>query len=137
MDADRLRCAEQALRSVPEDYRQVDGTEVASRERGQSRHRGMYIGWVWGQDGQGRHFLDLLSDHRHPGMLATRYFTSGDTEPIEVPASMRAASADPVEDAELERRYFARNRAAYADLRERGLLPPEPGASPTSSEPSY
>lgn len=46
-------------------------------------------------------------------------------EPIATPASMRVVSPDPAEDAELERQFFEKNRAAHADLRDRGLLPPE------------
>jgi uracil-DNA glycosylase len=38
---------------------------------------------------------------------------------------MRAVSPDPAEDAEIERKFFESNRTAYADLRDRGLLPPE------------
>lgn len=85
----------------------------------------MHIGWAWGEDEHGRSYLDFLSEHRHPGMQAGRYFTDGRTEPIATPASMRAVSSDPAEDAEMERQFFESNRAAYADLRDRGLLPAE------------
>ena len=125
MDDERLQCAETALRQVPEDYRKVDAADVAGQERGRSFHRGMHIGWAWGEDERGRTYLDFLSEHRHPGMQAQRYFTDGRTEPIATPASMRAVSSDPAEDAEIEREFFESNRAAYADLRDRGLLPPE------------
>lgn len=124
MNEERLRCAEAALRQVPEDYRKVDAAAVASHERGHSFHRGMHIGWAWGQDERGRPYLDFLSEHRHPGMHAERYLTDGTTEPIRTPGSMRATSPDPAEDAELQRRFVEANRTAYADLRERGLLPP-------------
>lgn len=86
--------------------------------------RGMHIGWAWGEDERSRTYLDFLSEHRHPGMQAQRYFADGRMEPIAVPASMRAVSSDPAEDAEIEREFFESNRAAYADLRDRGLLPP-------------
>jgi len=124
MNHERLRCAETALLQVPEDYRKVDAADVAGQERGHSFHQGMHIGWAWGEDERGRTYLDFLSEHRHPGMQAQRYFTDGRTEPIAVPASMRAVSSDPAEDAEIEREFFESNRAAYADLRDRGLLPP-------------
>src|SRR5680860_30067 len=127
MNDERLRCAETALRQVPEDYRKVDATDVAGQERGHSFHQGMHIGWAWGEDERGRPYLDFLWEHRHPGMQAERYFTDGRTEPIATPASMRAVSPDPAEDAEIEREFFESNRAAYADLRDRGLLPPEGG----------
>jgi len=109
---------------VPEDYRKVDAADVADQERGHSFHQGMHIGWAWGEDERSRTYLDFLSKHRHPGMQAQRYFADGRTEPIAVPASMRAVSSDPAEDAEIEREFFESNRAAYADLRDRGLLPP-------------
>lgn len=125
MTDERLRCAETALRQVPEDYRKVNATDVAGRERGHSFHHGMHIGWAWGEDERGRPYLDLLSEHRHPGMQAARYFPDGRTEPIATPTSMRVVSPDPAEDAEIERAFSESNRAAYADLRDRGLLPPE------------
>lgn len=125
MNHERLRRAETALRQVPEDYRKVDAADVAGQERGHSFHQGMHIGWAWGEDERGRPYLDFLSEHRHPGMQAERYYTDGRTEPIATPASTRAVSPDPTEDAEIEREFFESNRAAYADLRDRGLLPPE------------
>lgn len=126
MNDERLRCAEAALRQVPPDYRTINATDVATQERGHSYHKGMHIGWAWGEEEHGRQrpYLDLLSEHRHPGMYAERYYIDGTTEPIRTPASMRAVSPDPVEDAELQRRFVEENRAAYADLRRRGLLPP-------------
>ena len=125
MSDERLRCAEAALRQVPEDYRIVDAADVTGQERGHSFHRGMHIGWAWGEDERGRPCLDFLSEHRHPGMHAVRYYLDGRTEPIPTPASMRVVSEDPAEDAEIEREFVESNRAAYADLRGRGLLPPE------------
>ena len=125
MNDERLRCAETAFRQVPEAYRKVDAADVAGQERGHSFHRGMHIGWAWGEDELGRPYLDFLSEHRHPGIQAERYFTDGRTEPIATPSSMRAVSPDPAEDAELEREFLESNRAVHADLRDRGLLPPE------------
>jgi uracil-DNA glycosylase len=125
MNDERLRCAATALRKVPEDYRRVSASDVAGQERGHSFHRGMHIGWAWGEDENGRSYLDFLSEHPHPGMQAGRYFTDGRTEPIATPASMRAVSSDPAEDAEMEREFFKSNRTAYMDLRDRGLLPSE------------
>lgn len=125
MTDDRLRCAETALRQVPEDYRKVDAADIASQAQGRSVHRGMHVGWAWGQDERGRAYLDFLSEHRHPGMQAERYFADGTTEPIATPTSGRPVSPDAAEDAVMEREFFERNAAAYADLRDRGLLPPE------------
>lgn len=121
--SDRLRCAETALADVPELYRIIESSDVAAQERGHSFHRGMHIGWSWGADPRGQIYLDFLSEHRHPGMSASRFFADGTIEPIETPGSMRMASEDPDEDAELERRFIDRNRRLYNDLRHRGLLP--------------
>lgn len=125
MSDERLRCAAAALETVPEGYRTVGAADIVGRERGHSVHEGMLIGWVWGADGRGRAYLDFLSDHRHPGMQAGRYFADGTTEPIATPGSTRAVSDDPVEDAKIEREFFESNRATYAELRARGLLPAE------------
>jgi len=125
MDDERLRCVEPALRTVPEQYRTVDAADVAGQESGHSFYRGMHIGWAWGVDARGRTYLDFLSEHRLGGMHAERYFADGQTEPIAVPAEARTVSPDPAEDANLEREFIERNRAAYTNLRDRGLLPPQ------------
>jgi uracil-DNA glycosylase len=125
MNDERLRCAETALRQVPENYRTVDAADVAGQGRGHSFHHGMHVGWAWGEDERGRLYLDFLSEHRNPGMQADRFYADGRTEPIATPSSSRAVSPDPTEDAERERQFLEDNRAAYADLRDRGLLPPE------------
>lgn len=101
----------------------MDAADVAGQERGHSFHHGMHIGWAWGEDERGRPYLDFLSEHRQPGMQAERKLADGTTEPIATPTSMRAVSPDPAEDAEIEREFFESNAAAYADLRDRGLLP--------------
>ncbi len=93
----------------------------------------MHIGWVWGEDQRGQVYLDFLSEHRHPGMHAKHYFPDGTNEPINTPGSIRRVSSDPAEDAEYERRFVEANRAAYANLREQGLLPP-PGENLSSQE---
>ena len=133
MDGERLRCAELALGTVPEDYRTVDAADVAGLESGHSFYRGMHIGWAWGVDERGRTYLDFLSEHRHPGMAAARYFADGRTEPIAVPAEARTVSPDPAEDAKLEQEFLEQNRAAYEELRDRGLLPPQ-GANLVSQD---
>jgi hypothetical protein len=85
MDDARLRCAETALRQVPEDYRTVEAADVAGQERGQGFHQGMHIGWAWGQDERGRPYLDFLSEHRHPGMRAERYFITAERHRSQLP----------------------------------------------------
>ena len=58
---------------------------------------------------------------------------TGATEPIAVPAEARTVSPDPAEDAKLEQEFLEQNRAAYEELRDRGLLPPQ-GANLVSQD---
>lgn len=124
MDEARLRCAEAAVRQVPEDYRTIGAPEVAAQDSGHHFHHGMHMGWSWGEDGRGL-FLDFLSEHRMAGMSADRFCANGVSVPIETPASMHLVTGNPEEDADIKRKFFERNTAAYEDLRARGLLPPE------------
>ena len=80
---------------------------------------------AWGDNGRGRAYLLFLSEHRLTSMRAVRYYTDGRTEVIPTPGSSRLVSSDPAEDARMEREFYERNRAAYAELRGLGLLPPE------------
>ena len=59
------------------------------------------------------------------GMSAQRFYADGTSEHLETPASMHQVTGDATKDAEIERRFFEQNRAAYEWLRARGLLPPE------------
>lgn len=124
MDPDRLRLAEAALRAAPSDYLAVTPEVVALVDNGRSFHRGMHIGWAWAKDRRGC-LLDFLSEHRMAGMSAERFYADGTSEHLETPASMHQVTGDAAKDAEIERRFFERNRAAYEWLRARGLLPPE------------
>lgn len=120
----KMRCVEAALASVLPSYRDVAPEDVEAAANGHRFHRGMHIGWAWVTDQKLGPCLDFLSEHRMSGMCADRYFADGTTEPIPTPLEARLTSRDPIEDAELERQFFDRNRAAYAGLRDRGLLPP-------------
>ena len=124
MNPDKLRCAAAALRTVPADYLAVTAEEVAAVDNGHSFQRGMHIGWAWAEDRRGW-LLDFLSEHRMAGMSAERFHADGTSEHLETPASMHQVTGDAARDAEIERRFFERNRAAYEWLRARGLLPPE------------
>lgn len=126
MDADKLRCAEAALRTVPAEYVAVTFEVVAAVDNGHSFHHGMHIGWAWGEAPRGW-FLDFLSEHRMAGMSAERFHADGTSDNLETPTSMHRVTGDPAMDADIERRFFERNRAAYEWLRARGLLPPEGG----------
>lgn len=82
MNADKLRCAEAALRTVPEEYLDVTPEVVAVVNNGHSFHRGMHVGWAWAEVCQGW-FLDFLSEHRMTGMNAERFHTDGTSEHLE------------------------------------------------------
>jgi hypothetical protein len=53
MNPDKLRCAEAALRAVPEEYLAVTSEVVAVVDNGHSFHRGMHIVWAWAEDRRG------------------------------------------------------------------------------------
>lgn len=92
-------------------------------ENGHLLAKGWHVGWVWGTDGA-LVFLDVLTEHRHPGSYGARFRSDGTTGSFPVPSTGRLASADPDEDARLEREFVEEQRAIVDDLRSRGLLPP-------------
>jgi hypothetical protein len=55
---------------------------------------------------------------------AGRYWSDGSIDPIPTPAELCQTSSDPVENARFLSEYVEHNRRTYADLRQRGLLPP-------------
>jgi hypothetical protein len=59
------------------------------------------------------------------GMSAERFYADGTSERLDTPTSMHQVTGDPARDAEIERRFYEQNRAAYEWLRARGLLPPQ------------
>lgn len=124
MDAERMKCAEAALGEQGGRPWGITVSEILSRENGHHFFQGWHIGWAWGVREDGRPFLDFLSEHRMAGLSAERYFADGTSDPVETPSEFRLVGDTPDEDARLEQEYFERNRAAYANLRERGLLPP-------------
>lgn len=124
MDDDRLACASAALSTIHEKFRAMTEAEMAAEDNGHAFRHGMHLGWVWGRDETGRVYLDFLSEHRMSGMGAERYFADGTSEAIEVPREGYRVTGDPGKDAESEQRYIEQNQRVYAELRERGLLPP-------------
>lgn len=113
-----------ALGTVPADYLAITPDVLTAVDNGHSFHRGMHVGWAWGEDRQGW-FLDFLSEHRMAEMSAERFYADGSSKHLETPASMHQVTGDPAQDAEIDRRFFERTRAAYDWLRARGLLPAE------------
>jgi ribA/ribD-fused uncharacterized protein len=123
---------------VPEMYgvRDLVGDRLAREQNGHEFHGGWHVGWAWGHD-RGTCFLDLLTEHRHPGMHAERIFADGRTEAIETPGEFRRVGDTPDEDARLERAFLDRNNAAYDSLRQRGLLPPSGANLPSQDINEY
>jgi len=98
---------------------------LMGEENGHAFDRGgLHIGWSWGVDTSRGDYLDLLWEHRMAGIYASRYWPDGSIDRIPTPAELRLVSSDPVEEARLVDEYVEHNRRTYADLRERGLLPP-------------
>lgn len=125
VDDVRTKIALSALASLPQAASGVvSRTQLLADAGGHAYDRGLHIGWAWGRDASLGIFLDLLWEHRMAGIVACRYWQDGSTEAIPTPFEFRVCSADPDEDARLEREYNERNRRLYADLRGRGLLPP-------------
>jgi hypothetical protein len=132
MDDDREPCATAALRKASPMWG-LPEADLLGVDNGHHFHHGWHIGWVWGTDAERGTFLDVLSEHRHPGMSAARFFADGSIEHIDLPTTMRLVGKTPAEDARLEREFIEHNRRSYEDLRQRGLLPPR-GANLTSQE---
>jgi hypothetical protein len=123
MNIDRAKCAELALRQIPDNYRDIGVRELIGVDNGHHFHRGMHLGWRWGEDQRGV-YLDFLNEHRMGGIHAERIHANGTVEQIATPAESYFVTGNPLDDAERERKFHEHNQAAYADLRRRGLLPP-------------
>lgn len=124
MPDDRTQCALEVLSQYGE-YWALSLSDLVGVENGHHFYRGWHVGWVWGSDDEHPCFLDILSEHRLAGMDAKRVFPDGATEPIEIPWAFRLVGQTPEEHERLAQEFFEHNRRAYADLRERGLLPAE------------
>jgi hypothetical protein len=96
---------------------------VARRQGGHLFEAGWHIGWVFGE-AEGEEYVEVLTEHRHPGMDRFRIYASGRTESLDVPTSLMLYPQDERERKRIEREFFERNRRLYAELRQRGLLPP-------------
>jgi hypothetical protein len=99
--------------------------DVAARADGHLFARGWHIGYVWGSE-RGEEYLEVLAQHRMTDDTHVRVFASGRVEdlPAPGPSYMYGPNATEAEKQEAQRKNIARNQRIYADLRERGLLPP-------------
>ena len=121
----KLAIVTTVLASMPQRALDVVSREqLLAEDGGHAFGHGWHVGWAWGRDAARGIYLDHLWEHRMAGMSAARWWQDGERESITTPAEMRLVSPDPEEDARRERDYVEHNRRAYAELRERGLLPP-------------
>jgi hypothetical protein len=99
--------------------------DVAARSAGHIFEHGWHIGYVWGSD-QGEEYLEVLAQHRMTNDEHFRVFASGRVEDLPAPAEsyMYGPNATEADKRKAEREYVERNERIYAELRERGLLPP-------------
>jgi hypothetical protein len=99
--------------------------DVSSRLGGHIFARGWHIGYLWGSE-RGEEYLEVLAQHRMTDDTHFRVFASGRVEDLPAPATsyMYGPNATEVEKQEAQRKNIAENQRIYADLRERGLLPP-------------
>ena len=123
MGQGRLKCAQKALEKISPTYRAVTAEEIVAQPNGHSFHRGMHIGWAWGEE-NGKWFLDFLPEHRMMGIFALRFFSDETFDRIETPRSFVQVTGDPEQDKLAEDEFFEHNRRVYKSLRDRGLLPP-------------
>lgn len=100
--------------------------DVASRAAGHIFELGWHIGYRWGSE-HGDDFLEVLAQHRMTDDDHFRVFASGRVEDLPAPSSSYSYGPDATEAEKLEaeRSNAERNQRIYADLRERGLLPPQ------------
>lgn len=126
MNTDRALCATNVLERSGEHWA-LTSEQLIAADNGHHFHHGWHIGWVWGRDEEHPCFLDILSEHRMAGMYAERILPDGSASAIDVPREFRLVGKTPEEDERLKAEYFEHNRRTYADLRERGLLPPPGG----------
>jgi hypothetical protein len=99
--------------------------DVAARAGGHIFERGWHIGYAWGSE-QGEEYLEVLAQHRLTNDEHFRVFASGRVEGLPAPAELYSWGPDATESDKREagRAYVERNQRIYADLREKGLLPP-------------
>ena len=100
--------------------------DVAARADGHIFARGWHIGYVWGNEA-GEEYLEMLAQHRMTDDTHVRVFASGRVEDLPAPASfyVYGPNATEAEKQKAQRKHLADNQRIYADLRERGLLPPQ------------
>ncbi|MGO1945029.1 MAG: hypothetical protein ACTH1Z_11595 [Ancrocorticia sp.] len=121
MNNDKEKCAASALGENGDRWG-LTVEDLLAVENGHHFHRGWHIGWAWSTDAESE-YVDILSEHRMPGMYAIRVFPDGSHEDLDTPGMYRVVGNTPDEDERLDREFLESNTRAYASLRDRGLLP--------------
>ena len=98
---------------------------VAARRDGHQFDQGWHIVYVWGAAAD-QEYVEILAQHRMTDDERYRIYASGRVETLPAPASWwsHGPDATPEEVEAAREASFERNRRLYAELRERGLLPP-------------
>lgn len=99
---------------------------VAKREDGHLFKAGWHLGWVFGTE-DGQEYFEWIAEHRMADMEHVRLLADGESVLLDVPRT-GFTYPDGATDEYVGRReaeYVDWNRRVYAELSERGLLPPE------------
>ena len=110
---------------------------VSGRQPGRIMERGWHVAWIWGED-DGEQYLEVFCQHRMTTDDHFRIWASERVDRLPAPTSMQllAPDATPEERAADKRAFFDQNRRRYAELREKGLLPP-PGTNAMVQVPAH
>ncbi len=93
---------------------------VVARAQGKICVLGWAIWYRFGTDEEGE-FLDYYSSHRMTSDSHVRIHEDGREESLEILSTARLVSEDPVEDAELEKAFRAKNQRINQKLAEKGF----------------
>jgi hypothetical protein len=105
---------------------------VAERRGGHIYAAGLHVGYAWGVE-RAEEYVEVLAQDRLTNDSRFRIFASGRLEELPAPGPSWSHGPDATE-AEIrtaEAAFVERNRRIYAELRERGLLPPAGANLPT------
>lgn len=99
---------------------------LEERSGGHLFEHGWHIGYSWGEE-SGEAFLQVLAQNRMTNDRHFKIYASGRVEDLPAPLGMYVtpAGASEEEIARIRDESIERDRQLYAELRERGLLPPE------------
>jgi hypothetical protein len=99
---------------------------IAHRTPGHVFERGWHIRFIWGEE-NGEEYFELLAQHRMTNDRHLRVYASGHVERLPAAPDFYVIpeGASEAETEQLRRAHQEEVRGIYADLREKGLLPPD------------